>query len=89
MEKVEQTRVKITPEIMKSQKTLTCECGGMVFEPGIIFKKLSPIISPSGEETLYPMEVFVCAKCGKVPEEFNDRKMLPDEVLAKKSTIIK
>jgi hypothetical protein len=85
----EQTRIKITPDIMKSQKTLTCSCGGMIFVGAIVFKKLSPLISPTGEEELYPIEVLICQKCGKVPEEFNNKKILPDEVLAKKLTIVK
>ena len=86
---MENTRIKITPEIMKSQKTITCSCGGMVFIPGFVFKKLSPLISPTGEETLYPIEAMICQKCGKIPEEFDTNKILPNEVLIKKSTIIK
>lgn len=85
----QQTKIKITPEIIRSQKTVICECGGMVFEPGYVFKKMSALISPSGEEEMYPLETFICKKCGKVPDEFNLGKILPEEVLAKKSNLIK
>jgi hypothetical protein len=80
-------RVNITPEMMKNFKTVTCECGGMVLETAIILKKISAIISPTGKEGLYPLEVLVCKKCGKVPSEINIDDMLPDEIVAKKNLI--
>lgn len=79
-----EAQVKVTPEMMKNFKTLTCDCGGMLFESGVVFKKISAIVSPSGQEELYPLEVLICKKCGKVPNELNLHDMLPEEVLAKK-----
>lgn len=81
-------KVNITSDMMKGFKTITCACGGMIFEEGIILKKISSFVSPSGKEELYPLEVLVCKKCGKVPKELNVGDMLPDEVIAQK-TIIK
>jgi hypothetical protein len=78
------TQLKLTPDTVKQFKTLTCDCGGMLFEAGLVFKKISPLVSPSGKEELYPMEVVICKKCGKVPTEFNKPDILPNEVLAKK-----
>jgi len=75
-------RVKITPEMMKSFKSVTCNCGSLLFETAILFKKISPLVSKSGMEELYPHEIFVCKKCGKVPEEFNDG-IIPDELIGK------
>ena len=77
-------KVNITPDMMRSFKTLTCDCGGMLFHNGVVIKKISAIISPSGEEEAYPLEVLVCEKCGKVPNEIDGMKMLPKEVLADK-----
>ena len=77
-------QIKVTADMIKTFKTLTCDCGGMLFEAGIVFKKISPLVSPSGNEELYPLEVLVCKKCGKVPNELNTSNMLPNEVLAKK-----
>jgi hypothetical protein len=91
MESRNTAQIKVTPEMMKSFKTLTCDCGGQLFKTGMVFKKISQLISPTGKEELYPMEVIICQSCGKVPTEWNDNlnNMLPNEVLAKKSTIIK
>jgi len=79
----QQTRIKVTPEMLKGFKTVTCECGGMVFENGVILKKISPIISSTGKEEIYPIEVLVCKKCGKVPQELNMNGILPDEIITK------
>ena len=72
----------VTPDMIKKFKTLTCDCGGMIFEPGMVVKKLSSLVTGSGKEELYPMEVLICKSCGKVPTELNKSGVLPDEVSA-------
>ena len=83
------TAPQITKEMMKNFKTLECTCGGMIFDTGFVFKKVSPLLSPSGKEELYPVEVFICKQCGKVPVEFfSQLGILPDEVLAKSNLVL-
>jgi hypothetical protein len=77
-----QPKVNITPDMMKSFKTLTCDCGGQLFQTGVVIKKISALVSPTGQEEMYPMEVLICVNCHKVPNETNTMKMLPDAVLA-------
>ena len=84
---MEKPELKITPEIIKQCKTLTCDCGGMLFQEGMIFKKLSQFISPSGKDEILPVTVVICQKCGKVPNEFNVNDVLPTEILASKSNL--
>jgi len=51
--------------------TLTCqECEGTVFIPVMMFKKVSALIAPDGQEQLLPMQIFQCCNCGTVPEDF-------------------
>jgi len=85
---MENPKIKITPDIIKQSKTLTCECGGMLFQSGMIFKKLSQFVSPTGNEEIFPIDVVICAKCGKVPNKFNVGKVLPDEILAEKDNAV-
>ena len=80
-----ETKIRVTPEMMKGFKTLTCECGGIIFESAMIFKKISALVTPTGKEELYPVEILVCKKCGKVPSELNVAEMLPEEIIAKKT----
>ncbi|MDD5649267.1 MAG: hypothetical protein PHF86_02435 [Candidatus Nanoarchaeia archaeon] len=75
---------QVNNEMIRKSKTLTCECGGMLFKEALFFKILSPLISPSGKEELAPLQIFVCEKCGKVPSIFDRLNIVPDELKAKK-----
>lgn len=75
---------QMTPETIKNAKSIVCTCGGMVFEEKMAFKKISAIMSPSGKEEIFPMNLVVCTSCGLVPEEFDTHKIIPKELLAKK-----
>ena len=77
--------VSITPEMIKGFKTVTCQCGGVLFDMGLIIKIIPALLSPTGKETEYPMQVLICKKCGKVPEESNKMydNVLPQEILSK------
>jgi hypothetical protein len=78
-----ETRIPITPEIIRQSKNVICDCGGILFRPGLAFKKISQFVSPTGKEELYPIELLICEKCGKVPNEFNAHNIIPEELLAK------
>ena len=55
-----------------SQTTpVKCEsCENQTFKQTIILRKLSALVSPTGQETLIPVAVFACEKCGHVNAEF-------------------
>ena len=80
-------QMKVTPEMIQNSKSITCECGGMLFQEKVFFKILSPLISPSGKEEVIPMPVFVCTSCGKVPKVFDSQNLLPEEIRAKKPAV--
>jgi hypothetical protein len=50
-----------------------CEQGIQIFEAAYVFKRLSPILSPTGKEEMIPAEVVVCRQCGKVPSFITDK----------------
>ena len=37
---------------------------------GIVFKKVSAIMSPTGQEVMAPIKTFQCAKCNHLNEQF-------------------
>ena len=45
------------------------KCGSTLFAQRAEIKKLSPIVSPTGQELILPMTVFACVKCNHVNEE--------------------
>jgi ribosome recycling factor len=50
---------------------IKCEvCMNDTFEQSIMLRKLSAITSPTGQETIVPVQVFDCKKCGHVNSEF-------------------
>ena len=53
--------------------TLECEkCGGKGFRQTMMLKKLSPLVSPNGQEAIIPVGVFACDSCGHVNKEFQE-----------------
>ena len=52
---------------------ITCEsCDNSTFKQSLLLRKLSALVSPNGQETLVPVQVFACEKCGNVNKEFSD-----------------
>ena len=49
--------------------SLACdECGHETFTQVFFIRRLSALLSPSGEESLIPVPTFACAECGHVNE---------------------
>jgi len=56
---------------LKDTQDVSCEkCGHKLFIQLMMFKKLSAVMSPTGEESLIPVQVFACNDCGHVNEQF-------------------
>ena len=52
---------------------IKCEsCENQTFKQSLLLRRLSALVSPNGQETLVPVQVFVCEKCGHVNSEFSD-----------------
>ena len=57
-------------------KTIECEkCKNVGFRQTMMLKKLSPLISPSGQEAIVPVGVFACDACGLVNKEFQEMEI--------------
>ena len=52
---------------LKDAETMTCQqCDNKIFIQGYVIKKLSAIISPTGQEVIAPVQVFNCGSCGEL-----------------------
>ena len=50
---------------LKDAETMSCQkCGNKIFIQGYVIKKISAIMSPSGQEVIAPVQVFNCGNCG-------------------------
>ena len=58
---------------MSQTTPIKCEkCENSTFKQTLLIRKMSALVSPSGQETIVPMQVFACEKCGHVNKEFSD-----------------
>jgi hypothetical protein len=62
---------RIPIDLSLATDVVCSECEGKVFQPVLLFKKISAIVSPTGEEVMIPIETCVCIKCGHINDEFN------------------
>ena len=54
---------------IKDTESLICDdCGNYLFIQSYFIRRVSPLMSPTGQEALIPIEVFSCGNCGKVPD---------------------
>ena len=57
-------------------KTLECEeCKCKGFKQTLMLKKLSALLSPTGQESMIPVAVFACEKCSHINKEFLDAEI--------------
>lgn len=56
---------------LSSAENIECdECENECFERAFIIKRISPLLSPNGQETLIPLQVFKCSACNHINEKF-------------------
>ena len=60
------------PNIDFSQTTAeVCDkCGNDTFTQVLKMRKLSSLLSPTGQETMIPIQTFACTKCGYINPGF-------------------
>ena len=65
---------QVTQTVDVSQTTsVQCEkCENSTFKQTLLIRKLSALIAPNGQETVIPVAVFACEKCGHVNSEFEN-----------------
>ena len=60
-------KMTVDPTQMPTEKC--SNCGNIVWEQGIIIKKISALISPDGKEHTGSIPVLTCKKCGSFHPE--------------------
>tara|TARA_Y100001963_G_C6676762_1_gene397836 strand:- start:691 stop:924 length:234 start_codon:yes stop_codon:yes gene_type:complete len=57
-------------------KTLECDkCKCKGFKQTLMLKKLSPLVSPTGQEIMIPVGIFACEQCGHINKEFEEAEI--------------
>jgi DNA-directed RNA polymerase subunit RPC12/RpoP len=68
MAKINSSEKQVQVDLSQAE-TMKCEyCGNYLFISSTIIKRISSIISPTGQEAIIPIDVYSCGNCGRVPK---------------------
>ena len=56
---------------LKDATSVECEeCKNAYFKPAFLLRKISALVSPTGQEIIVPVQVLKCDSCNHVNEAF-------------------
>jgi len=76
----QQPQAEVKVDLSKADTIKCDDCGNYIFITGHVIKRLSAIMSPTGQEAMIPVQVYSCGNCGKVPKIFLQGSGLGDEI---------
>ena len=69
MKKLKKPQAQVQVDI-RDAETIKCnDCNNYLFVTSFVLKRLSAIVSPTGQEALIPIQVYSCGNCCKVPDK--------------------
>ena len=63
-------QVQQTVDVSQTTSVQCEKCENSTFKQTLLIRKMSALVSSSGQEMVIPIEVFACEKCGHVNTEF-------------------
>jgi len=76
-DKKQQANVQVD---LTQAETILCEkCSNGLFIPSFFLKKLSAVVSPTGQEAIIPIQVYSCGSCGHINSKLNPTLNTVDE----------
>ena len=73
---------------MSDTEALKCEkCGWQIFQGVSILRRVSPLVSPTSQEAMVPINTYQCTNCGWVSKKFLPAGLTAEEVNAAESGI--
>jgi len=70
MNKKENQNPAMSIDLSQTEGVICKECKNETFTQQYQMRKLSALLSPMGQESMIPIQVFVCAKCGHINKGF-------------------
>ena len=80
MAKQKTPQAQVQVDLTKADTIKCDDCGNYLFITANVIKRISPILSPTGQEALVPVQVYSCGNCGTVPKMFLQGSGLGDEI---------
>ena len=75
----QQPQTEVSVDLSKADTIKCDDCGNYLFITSNVIKRISAIMSPTGQEALVPVQVYSCGNCGKVAEGMLDVAGLEEE----------
>tara|TARA_R100000152_G_C6741049_1_gene164837 strand:+ start:613 stop:891 length:279 start_codon:yes stop_codon:yes gene_type:complete len=64
----QQQNININPDDLVDVVCEKCDC--QTFQHVFLFKKLSAVLSPTGKDTMVPLQTYKCTDCGHINKDF-------------------
>ena len=68
MAKRQPIKQEVQVDLTKADTIKCDDCGNYLFITSYVIKRVSAILSPTGQEGLVPIQVYSCGNCGQVPK---------------------
>ena len=65
-----QQQMQMNIDFEQTTPVVCDECGHDVFTQVLKMRKVSALLSPTGQETMIPIQAFACVKCGHINKDF-------------------
>jgi uncharacterized Zn finger protein len=65
---------QVSVDINQATDIACSNCGNKFFHEVTFFKKLSALLSPTGQEAIIPIPTYACLECGNINDEFMPTK---------------
>ena len=75
----QQPQTEVQVDLQKADTIKCDDCGNYLFITASVIKRISPILSPTGQEALVPVQVYSCGNCGKVADGMLENMDLEEE----------
>jgi hypothetical protein len=80
MAKKRPTQREVQVDLTKADTVKCDDCGNYLFITSHVIKRISAIMSPTGQEAIVPVQVYSCGSCGRVPKIFLQGSGLGEEI---------
>ena len=61
---------QVTVDLSQAENIVCKSCGNYSFIQSFFLKRISALMSPTGQEAIVPVAAFCCEQCGHINKEF-------------------
>jgi uncharacterized Zn finger protein len=63
---------QVTVDLSQAENIVCKSCGNYSFIQSFFLKRISALMSPTGQEAIVPVQVYSCGNCGEVYADGKD-----------------